>query len=409
MDENHLSVLVALHTGNLSGIETYAEQIAAAAAEGPNHVTLVAVESEVSDGLSARLGAGVRVITCDPLPSAGWRLAARQVPTVALMELQALLGRRLQLLGERFDVAHLNHPALAATARPYADRVVVGGWFYPHRPRQRLVETWRHTGSRFPKSAGLAVKSLSHYWNDRRGYSASDCVVAPTQLLADQLRSLGIAAVTCPPPGGRVTAGGHTGAIRDGSGRRRIVMCCGDMSHPRKNIRAGIRAVRILAAAGMPIDLELIGSKTEALAEDVRALPASVRVVAPGRLSRERVADRLKSADVVVVPSLYEEWGYIATEAMLAGTPVVAFPVYPFVEILAGPLGRAAASMTPDSLAVAIKEVLESDVSRTSVAAYAARAFGSEAVGARLSEIWSGRGRSAGEPVTSLDAGWNRQ
>jgi len=392
MEKRPLSVLVALLGGNLSGVETYAEQIASAAATASHRVTLVAVGRDLADAAATHLGGGVRVIASDPMPLSRWRAAARQVPTLALIEMQALLDSRLRALGERFDVAHLNHPALAGTARRYADRVIVGAWFYPHRPRARFTDTWRHTGAQFPRSAGLAVKGLSHYWNDRLGYSACDCVVAPTEMFAEQLRSIGIPALACPPPcRPPALATDQTRELRRRSGQgRRVTICCGDLSHPRKNVRAGIRAVGILAAAGMPIDLELIGGNADSLGAEIRALPSSVDVDTPGRLSREQVEARLRNTDVLAMPSLYEEWGYVATEALLCGTPVVAFPVYPFVEMLASPLGSSARSMSPDDFALDIGRVLEAGSSRSTVRSAALRTFGPEAVEAKLSRIWAG-------------------
>jgi glycosyltransferase involved in cell wall biosynthesis len=394
-----LTVLVALHGGSLSGVETYAEQIAAAGASASHKVTLVAVGSDVADNLYSRAGSSsVRVVATDPLPRSGWKSAARLLPTFAMAETQVLLERSLRRLGKRFDVAHLNHPALAKAVRPYADRVVVGGWFYPHGARERMVETWRHTGATFPKSAAFALKGLSHYWNDRQGYSASDCVVAPTELLAAQLEAAGIHAIACPPPGRRVEADPNLlqGNFRRAEGRRQITIICGNLAHPRKNVRAGIRAVGHLARAGMKLNLELIGHNADALSAELNALPPSVHVLVPGALPRDQVDARLKSTDVLVVPSLYEEWGYVATEAALSGTAVVAFPVYPFVEILAAPLGMCALDMSAEALARALTHVLLSEGSRSSVASAAERRFGAEAVGVRLSEIWSGAPAAAG-------------
>ena len=388
-----LSVLVALHSGNLSGVETYAEQIAATGAAASHSVTLVALGTDLVDELQSRIGTKhVRVVATEPLRRTGWRSAARQLPTFALMETRDLLEGSLRRLGKRFDVAHLNHPALAKAARPYADRVVVGGWFYPHSPRERMLETWRHTGAVFPKSAAFALKGLSHYLNDRQGYFASDCVMAPTELLAAQLEASGIHAIACPPPGRRVETNPNLiqGNFRRAEGRRQVTIICGNLAHPRKNVRAGIRAVGLLARAGMKLNLELIGHNADALSAELNALPPSVHVKAPGALPREQVDDRLRSTDLLLVPSLYEEWGYVATEATLSGTPVVAFPVYPFVEILTAPLGLCAQDMSAEALARALTHVLLSEGSRSLVASAAERRFGAEAVGDRLSEIWSG-------------------
>src|SRR3984893_18778277 len=399
MAERQLSILVALHSGSLSGVDTYAEQLAAAGVAASHKVPLVAVGDDLAAEVRDRLGSDqVRVIATGPLSRSAWRKSTRHVPTFALMEMEAQLGNCLKRLGERFDVAHLNHPALAGAARPYSDRVVVGAWFYPHHARERMVQTWLHTGAVFPKSAGFAIKGLSHYWNDRRGYRSSDCVVAPTELLAAQLAGMGLPAVACPLPGRRpeIASSAHENSPVAANARRRVAICCGDLLHPRKNGGAGIRAIGLAARDGMAIDLELIGSRAEFLAAELHALPQSVHVFTPGPLRRAQGEDRLRRADVLPVPSLYEEWGYVATEAVLAGTPVVAFPVYPFVEILPPPLGLRADDLSSEAQALALEQVLEHGAERSFVAKAAERAFGAEVVGSRLTKIWSGVAVEAG-------------
>ncbi len=400
-EDPHLSVLVALHSGSFSGIDTYAEQIAAAAATANHEVTLVGVGEVVRAELQRKAaGPRVRVAATRSLPHSAVLSAARRMPTLAVAEMRSELARTLRERGEWFDVAHLNHPALAPAVRPFAARVVVGAWFYPHSPGGRMVESWRHTGGRFPRSAGYAVKGLSHYWNDRLGYSASDCIVAPTEMLAGQLKSLGLNAVVCPPPSQppATSAGQHHARARRSHDRRRITIICGDLSHPRKNVRAGIQAVRRLATAGFALELELIGRGERSLSDVIHALPASVDVLARGPLPREAIHDRLLESDVLLMPSLYEEWGYVVTEALLAGTAVVAFPVYPFIEILEPPLGTCARDLTHGALAQALSTVLMEGADRRFVAAAAARRFGAKAIGHRLTAIW------AGTAITELDA-----
>jgi len=144
----------------------------------------------------------------------------------------------------------------------------------------------------------------------------------------------------------------------------------------------------------MEIDLELIGRNADDLADLLDMLPASVRVVRAGRLQRAEVEDRLRNTNVLLVPSLYEEWGYVATEAALEGTPVVALPVYPFVEILKSPFGVCASDMSPAALADALRHVLDTHPSRSLVASTAEAMFGTGTIGERLTEIWSGPRRA---------------
>ena len=164
-------------------------------------VTLLATHAALALTLEQRLaGTGVRVVDLGLGPPTAWqRRRERLSPGYAARRLRTAIRRGLPRLGH-YDAAHANHPALAAALRPLADRVVVAAWFYPHAPIGRAVATWEHTGRRFPRSAGLAVKGFLHYRNDVRGYRVADCAVAPTLVLTEQLRRAGIPAVHSPPP-----------------------------------------------------------------------------------------------------------------------------------------------------------------------------------------------------------------
>jgi len=58
------------------------------------------------------------------------------------------------------------------------------------------------------------------------------------------------------------------------------------------------------------------------------------RVVFTGKVPRERLAQLYQIADLAVVPSIYEPFGYAAVEAMAAGVPVVATAVGGLAEIV---------------------------------------------------------------------------
>ena len=82
-----------------------------------------------------------------------------------------------------------------------------------------------------------------------------------------------------------------------------------------KNVRRVSRAVQELRKEGMPVALF---STTGSVAE--RA--ASECLVGLGFLKREEVAEAMKLADLLVMPSLVETVGLTMLEAMAAGTPV---------------------------------------------------------------------------------------
>jgi glycogen(starch) synthase len=108
-----------------------------------------------------------------------------------------------------------------------------------------------------------------------------------------------------------------------------------------------------------------------------------------GVLEPALVRDEMHRCDALLFPSRYEEWGYVAVEALLCGAPVVTYPVYPFDEMLAGGLGSVATGPGPLSYAAAIERSLSMPRGPELSRAAAAR-FGSAAVGQRLDPIWTG-------------------
>jgi glycosyltransferase involved in cell wall biosynthesis len=391
-----LRVLVGVHDGGLSGIDTYAEQVALAAATSGHEVTLLTTTSRVADDLSERL-AGTGIVVLDAgleAPSRAQELLQRLWPAWAKRRLQRATRSALAGTSKEFCVAHMNHPGLAGTVRPFARRVYVAAWFYPHHIVGRLMETWRHGGGIRPRSIILLVKSLSHYLNDAEGYRKSDCVVAPTTRLARQLISRGIPAAVCPPPVQVDLSGYADEESIDAqmkpcdSDRVRLVICCGDLSHPRKNVESALAAVRLLPPLDRTVQLTLIGHKAESLHNALADMPPWVDVVCPGGLPPGRVHAYMRQADALLFPSLFEEWGYVAVESLLCGTPVVTFPVYPFEDMLNSRLGVQARDCSSEAFADAILEVLRADHPST-LARTACERYGSVAVGRQLTDIWT--------------------
>jgi glycosyltransferase involved in cell wall biosynthesis len=393
-----MRVLVGIHGGGFNGIDVYAEQVAIAAATAGLEVCLLVASSRTADEVRPRI-AGMSITLVDAgleEPSARRVLAERLWPALATRRLSRVMARSLERDGSRFAVIHVNRASLAAAARPFGDRICVAGWFYPHSARRRILETWRHTRGNLARRLVLASKSLSFYLGDEAGYRASDCVVACTETLAGQLRGQGLEAVACPPPV-RALLEERAPAARDRL-RLSLLVCSGDLSHPRKNLRDAVEALRYLVTPGREVVLHAIGRMGEGLLEAARQLPAGARLELVGPLSPHEVHARMREADVLLLPSLFEEWGYVAVESLMSGTPVVAYPVYPFAEMLTDGLGVVATEVHPKSLAAAVERVLEG-ACRPDLRAAAEARFGSVAVGARLADIWARDRNDARHPV----------
>lgn len=402
-----LRVCVAIQDDGLSGIESYAEQVAIASATAGHDTTLVVTTKQVANAVRARLASfesrqSIKLVDTGIKPrTAAVILADRLVPHLHTQRVGDAFVRTLKKLGGTFDVIHLNRPALAPWAAPFGARLFVAGWFFPHAAGPRLAETWRHTRGFLPRRALITAKSLSYFAGDDRGYRAATSVVTCTEMLASQLRSQGLRAVACPPPV-RVPrhATSEYGPPKDGA--LHLLVCAGDLSHPRKNLNDAIRAAGLLARPGRPVIMRAVGANSESLepkAKRVKLAPgAHFELECLGVLSPTEVQREMRRSHALVLPSLYEEWGYVAIESILSGTPVISYPVYPFGDLLTGELGVVALERTPSALAAAIERGLALPRGPKLVKAGEAR-FGSRAMGALLTQIWT----DSREPNAALE------
>lgn len=117
---------------------------------------------------------------------------------------------------------------------------------------------------------------------------------------------------------------------------------------PRKRV---LTLVHAFAAASRrcsaPIELVLVGSTTRepvyagTVEQRIEELGVAERVRLLGERSDEEVASAIADADVLVLPSSLEGWGIAATEAIHAGTPVIAARTAGLVEALSNAEGAA--------------------------------------------------------------------
>lgn len=383
-----LRVLVGVQDAGLNGIETYAEQVALAGAAAGHEVTLLVTTDQIAEQVRARnASASLRIVSAGLSAASKSRvLAQRLLPQLHTQRVGEALRRLIREAPHTFDAVHLNRPALA----PYVQgvgQIFVAGWYYPHAPAERLVETWNHTQGALPRRLVLAAKAMAYYAGDAQGYRASTVVVACTETLASQLRAQGLRAVACPPPVQATPPVEETTSRVDGE--LRLLLCCGDLSHPRKNIAHALRAAGLLANAARRVIVRVIGSNAASLEAEAALLPETVSVEFIGTKSPLEVREEMRRADVFLLPSLYEEWGYVAVESILSGTPVVTNPVYPFADMLAGGLGVVAREISASAYADAICRALN-HVRGRQLAEAGERRFGVRAVGSRLTNIWSG-------------------
>lgn len=133
----------------------------------------------------------------------------------------------------------------------------------------------------------------------------------------------------------------------------------------RKGVRSLVDAV--LGLENPQWRLTMVGGDTETapLAASMRALleaelAGDPRVRLISELPRADIPALIDSHDVVVVPSLWECWPYVALEALERGCPLVATPTGGLTEIVVDPdTGRLAADSSADELAGAIAPLVD--------------------------------------------------
>jgi glycosyltransferase involved in cell wall biosynthesis len=135
----------------------------------------------------------------------------------------------------------------------------------------------------------------------------------------------------------------------------RYVLHCGGVTR-RKNLE-GLRDAWTILRGRLPEIHLVLAGPVDPRRTDL--FEGDGRVITPGRVDRRVLLALMTSADAVVVPSLYEGYGFPAVEAMACGTPVVAANMASLPEVC----GDAAllSDVDPEGMAHAMEQVLQDD------------------------------------------------
>ena len=160
---------------------------------------------------------------------------------------------------------------------------------------------------------------------ERWGERSADAVLVITLRLARYLVSEGIQEdrVRVIPPGvnSSLFAGPHDDPFP--RIRRPRVLFVGRLA-PQKGVRTLVAAVRLLENPNAQVLLVGDGPERPSLEHEVTRLGLEDRVHLLGFVPHDRLPAVLTHADLLVLPSLYEELGTVLLEAMWASLPVVA-------------------------------------------------------------------------------------
>lgn len=293
-----------------------------------------------------------RVVRLRPIPRL---LRGRAGSTALFLVAKLAISRRLAEASRQHpvDVLHVLSPGMAALL-PRGPRVLVQAWFHPPRLLARLRTLLPFTARWFLYPVSLVVHVQS-YLSDLAGYRRADLVLANTEVAAEALRSRGFEAVCVPPP---IEVDTEPLARRDGQALR-LAFCGHPLAQKRKGLRFLFEALP--AVRRRPLVLTLVGGMDSSLEQGVeRMRDAGVEVRVLGRVPREDYLELLANeTDLLLFPSLYEEWGYALFEALGRGVPALAFDLYPFSEIIDERTGLLARPRDAAALASAIERAAD--------------------------------------------------
>lgn len=261
----------------------------------------------------------------------------------------------------RFDVLHVHEPvapSLSMLALMVADGPIVAT-FHTANPRSRMLLAFQGMLQPFlEKITGrIAVSELARQVQVE--HLGGDAVIIPNGV------DVQFFARAAPLPG-YPRAGGTIGFI-------------GRYDEPRKGMSVLLDALRLLVPARPDLQLLVAGGGDEKDLRDEAGpeLAGALRLL--GRVSDEDKAAMLRSVDIYCAPNTGgESFGIILTEAMSAGTPVVASDLDAFRRVLDGGIAGVLACVgDPVALADALGRVLDDPGRRALLAAQGRRVVAS--------------------------------
>lgn len=231
------------------------------------------------------------------------------------------LGLPVRLWRGSFDVLH--SPAFVAPIKSPCPVVItmhdITYLLYPSHFARRWVRYMKSVAPIAVKSAAAIICGSEHSKRDLvEAYKLSPAKVHVVPYGVDHERFR---------PGTSLNADwARQVGIRTG-----YVLHVGGLFH-RKNIPALLHAVAQLRSLGKWGDRQLVLAGSDApgvpgadeIYSTVKELDLTANVILPGRVPDEHLPGLYAQASLLVMPSLYEGFGFPVLEAMASGTPVVA-------------------------------------------------------------------------------------
>lgn len=243
-------------------------------------------------------------------------------------------GYRLSRLFHKmkFDLIHSASPLSFAFCN-VSTPLILTAWFYPSslaggvRVMEKFCNLWK-----FPF---MAIARLPASIGDIMAYKKARKIICATKDLRRDLLNRGHDAVYIPP------AIEPLRIKSEKSDRLTLTFVSHDLTHKRKGLEYLMGALVEVKKelAGESFVLNLIGNPKKKLSDMVRRYGLEENVSVLGALPKKKTLLTISKSHVLVVPSLYEEFGYVALESMMLGVPVVASDTHSFRDLISDDVG----------------------------------------------------------------------
>jgi len=243
--------------------------------------------------------------------------------------------------------------------------------------------------------SGVAQRSLGRVEarKARYAYTRADRILPVSRFLEEAIRSYGVDRPFDVVPNVVDTSVFFSANGKPRSGTNRRLLFVGNLEPLNlKGFPTLLRALSRLRQHRTDWELDVIGDGPERMRHEASAaeLGLSERMTFHGSLPKPAVAQAMRNAELVVLPSCVETFGAVVAEALVSGLPVVATSVGGIPELVDGRSGTLVPPSDPVALADALDRTLDDldTFDHEAIAAAARDRYSLEVVGERLGRIY---------------------
>lgn len=213
-------------------------------------------------------------------------------------------------------IVHTHGVWLAPNLYPAWEKVRSGGAKLVHAPRGMLA----------PGAMSFSSRKKQIVWRlaQKRALQAADCIHATSRMEYEELRELGLRQPIAIIPNG-VEVPHVPIKVPSSQKKNRTLLALGRL-HPKKGLDELIRAWAQIEAEIPDWCLRIVGPAEGSYDRRLKATCKSTgvkRVFIEGAVYGFRKSELLHSADLLILPTLSENFGIVVAEALAHGTPVI--------------------------------------------------------------------------------------